>query len=70
MDNASKVNVKDLRVDLVQMYQDLKDGKIGHKEGRVINSVAQTIIKSAMEQRKYNEMIQSKNIIKFLNSDE
>ena len=63
-------NVKDLRDELREVFKELKDGKMGLKEARSLCTVADKILKSAKYQMQYNEFIQSKNKINFLDSDE
>lgn len=66
----SEVNIKELRDHLLEMYQKLRDGKIGIKEAKEQANIAGKIISSAKVQMEYNIYIQSKKKIKFLDSNE
>lgn len=63
------MNIHKLRNSLIETYQKLKKGEIGLKEAKEESNVARTIISSAKVQMEYNNYIQSKNKIEFLNSD-
>ena len=60
------MNVKDLREDLVKVYQDLRAGKLGTTEAKQSANVAGKILSTAKAQMEYNKMVQSKERIKFM----
>ena len=63
-------NVKDLRDELIVMFDQLKKGEIGLNEAKASSNVAGKIMATAKTQLEYNKYAQSKNVIKFLNSNE
>ena len=64
------MNVKDLRDDLVKVYQDLRAGKLGTNEAKQAANVSGKILSTAKAQMEYNKMVQSKSRIKFLEVEE
>ena len=64
-------NVKELRDDLISIYQDLKSGRIGMSEAKELANVSGKIISTAKTQMEYNKMTGNNNgKIKFLESSE
>ena len=64
------MNVTELRDDLIEVYQDLKDGKIGIQEAKEQANVSGKIISSAKVQMEYNKMTgNNKNSIAFLDGN-
>lgn len=64
------MNVLNLRNDLIEVYQQLRAGKIGMSEAKEAANVSGKIISTAKLQLEYNKTIQSKRKIKFLDVDE
>jgi hypothetical protein len=66
---ASKIeNVTELRNDLINVYQDLRSGKLGLKEAKQTALVANTIVSTCKVQMDYNEFTKSDSKIPFLES--
>ena len=63
-------NIKDLRNELITTFKQLKSGKIGLSQAKQEASVANVIIATAKVQLESNKYMKSKQIIKFLDSDE
>jgi hypothetical protein len=61
-------NVTDLRDDMLTVYQDLRDGKIGLREAKTRASVCGQVISSAKLQLEYNAYTKSDAKIPFLES--
>lgn len=59
-------NVKDLRGDLVDLYDKLKSGDISLEEAKVHANVAGKIISSAKLQLAYDSHMEEKRTIEFL----
>ena len=59
-------NVKDLRDDLVTIYQSLRNGKIGLREAKESNNTAGKILNAAKLELEYNTFTKSKKKIAFL----
>ena len=59
-------NVEDLRNDLVEMYQEIKAGKIGLKEAKERTNTAGKILNSAKLELEYNSFTKSGSKIPFL----
>lgn len=65
------MNVKELRDDLINIYQDLRAGKIGMSEAKELANVSGKVISTAKVQMEYNKMTGNNNgKINFLQSDE
>lgn len=64
------MNVLNLRNDLIEVYQQLRAGKIRMSEAKEAANVSGKIISTAKLQLEYNKTIQSKRKIKFLDVDE
>jgi hypothetical protein len=62
--------VQDLRDDLIAMYQDIKNGKIGLREAKERNNTAGKILNSAKLELEYNAYTKSKARIQFLENPE
>ena len=71
MENERKkiINVRDLRDDLLQMYMDCRDGRIGLSQGKTESSIAGKILSSAKIQMEYNKFTSSSSKVQFLESD-
>jgi hypothetical protein len=64
------MNVTELRDDLIQVYNDLREGKIGIQEAKERANVSGKIISSAKTQMEYNKMTgNNKSEIAFLNGN-
>ena len=63
-------NVKDLRDELIQTFEQLRSGKVGISEAKELANVSGKILSSAKLQLEYNKYAQSKNRIKFLESED
>ena len=59
-------NVIDLRKDLLVVYDQLREGKLGMNEAKQAANIAGKIISTAKTQIEYNKMVQSKSRIPFL----
>lgn len=64
------MNVKELRDDLINIYQELRNGKIGISEAKQLANVSGKVISTAKTQMEYNKMTGNSNKIKFLESNE
>lgn len=62
-------NIVELRNDLMEVYDCLREGKLGIAEAKQAANVAGKIISTAKVQIEYNKMIQSKNRIPFLETN-
>ncbi|MCK5600301.1 hypothetical protein KAR91_00350 [Candidatus Pacearchaeota archaeon] len=63
-------NIKDLRNDLIDVYEQLRNGKIGLREAKERANLAGKVLSSAKLQMEYNVYTKSSKRIKFLDSDE
>ena len=63
-------NVKTLRDELINTFEQLKRGEIGISEAKQLANVSGKIFYSAKLQLEYNQFAQSKNRIVFLESPE
>jgi len=64
------MNVTELRNDLIKVYDDLKNGKIGISEAKERANISGKIISTAKTQMEYNKMTgNNKNEIAFLNGN-
>lgn len=59
-------NVVELRNDLLKVYDQMRNGKLGLDEAKQSANVAGKIMSTAKTQMEYNKMIQSKSRIPFL----
>lgn len=59
-------NVEELRGDLLDVYGQLRTGKLGTDEVKQAANVAGKVLSSAKHQLEYNKMTQSKKKIPFL----
>ena len=59
-------NMNDLRDDQVNIYMEMREGKIGQSEAKTLATIAGRIISSTKTQMEYNKMSQSKKKIAFL----
>jgi len=59
-------NIVELREDLLSIYDNLREGKLGTDEVKQAANVAGKIISTAKSQMEYNKMIQSKSRIPFM----
>ena len=64
------MNVLQLRNDLISLYADMREGKIGLDEAKHAANVAGKIMSTAKTQLEYNRMIQAKRKILFLDVEE
>ena len=65
------MNIKDLRDDLISVFEKLKKGEIGQQEAKELANVSGKILSSAKTQMEYNKMTGGNNKpIQFLESDE
>lgn len=64
------MNVTQLRDDLLKIYNELREGKIGISEAKELSNVSGKIISTAKTQMEYNKMCGRDKPIKFLESDE
>jgi hypothetical protein len=64
------MNVLDLRNDLIEVYNNLRTGKLGQDEAKQAANVAGKIMSTAKAQMEYNKMCQSKRKINFLDVEE
>ena len=60
------MKVTDLRDDLIRVYSDLRDKKIGIQEARGLANVSGKIKSTAKTQIEYNKMTGNKDKIEFL----
>ena len=63
-----RMNVVELRDDLLDVYTDFRAGKIGSNEAKQASNVSGKILSSAKLQIEYNKMVQSKKRIEFLDA--
>ena len=63
-------NIKGLRDNLIETFDKLREGSIGIADAKEQSNVAGKIMSSAKLQMEYNKYAQSKNVIKFLDSNE
>jgi hypothetical protein len=63
------MNNEQLRDDLIEVYQALREGRIGINEAKQAANIAGKVIGSANSQMEYNKMAQSKEKIKFFEND-
>ena len=64
-------NVKDLRDDMIKVFEELRSGKIGIGEAKAISNVSGKIMSTAKTQLEYNKFAGRNNSkINFLVSDE
>lgn len=68
MTNTKINNVTDLRNDLIQVYSELREGKLALKEAKQTALVANTIVATCKVQIGYNELTKSDSKISFLES--
>lgn len=61
-------NITSLRVDLLEMYEDMRARKVNVKEAKANALVANTIVSTARVQMEYKEMTKSNGKISFLES--
>lgn len=66
---AKPINVLDLRNDLLQVFQDVKDKKIGLKEAKQLTNTAGRILSSAKIELEYKNFTGQKDKIPFLETD-
>lgn len=66
----NKENVKWLRDEMIDSFKQLKSGEMGIQEIKAECTAHSVILKGAKLQLEYNKYAQSKNPIKFLDSDE
>ncbi len=60
-------NIKDLRSEQIEVYTQLKEGKIGQSQAKELANVAGKIMSSAKIQMEYNKMTGNKmSKIKFM----
>jgi len=64
------MNNTGLRDDLVNVYKDLKNGKIGINEAKQLANIVGKVVASANSQMEYNKMTQSKSRIKFFEDED
>lgn len=62
----SKLNITELRDDLLSVYEDLRNGKISPKDTKEINNTAGKIIASAKVQLEYSSLRNEMPDIDFL----
>jgi len=61
------MNVKNLRDDLIRVYEQLKSGEIGIDEAKQLANVSGKIMATAKSQMEYNKMTgNKKNAISFM----
>jgi hypothetical protein len=63
-------NIRDLRDDLIQLYENLKDKKIGLKEVKELTNTAGKIMNSAKLELEYRSFVGNKEEILFLKTYE
>jgi len=63
-------NVKDLRDDLLETFDQLRSGEIGFQEAKVLCNLSGKICSSAKLQLEYNKYAHSKHKVKFLISED
>lgn len=63
-------NIKELRDELVNAFNDLKDGKMSAKNAKELTNLAGKIIMTAKTQLDYDKHLNQKNVINFLNVNE
>ena len=64
-------NIEDLRNDQIEVYNDLKSGKIGQSQAKELANVAGKIMSSCKIQMEYNKMTgNGKKKIKFIAGSE
>jgi len=63
-------NIKTMRDELINTFKQLQQGEIGLSEAKELANVAGKVFSSAKLQLEYNKYAQSKNPIKFLDSNE
>jgi len=59
-------NIRDLRDDLIQLYEDLKEKRIGLKEVKELTNTAGKIMNSAKLELEYRSFVGNKEEILFL----
>jgi hypothetical protein len=65
------MDIKGLRDDLVNIYKELREGKIGLSEAKELSNVSGKIVSTAKTQMEYNKMTGNNNgKIAFLESPE
>ena len=62
-------NIENLRDDQIQVYEDLRDGKMGLREAKERANVAGKILSTAKVQLEYNVYMRSKARIPFLETE-
>jgi len=63
------INVYDIRIEMVEVFRQLRAGTIGLNEVKAASNVSGKINASAKLQMEYNKYAQSKAKVKYLTSD-